>query len=326
MKAVVVSDPGGPEALELVERPDPEPEPDELAVAVHATAVNRADVMQRQGKYPPPAGASDVLGLEMAGEVVAVGSDASDWSVGDRVCAVLAGGGYAETVTLPASTALPVPDGMSYTDAAALPEVFTTAYDNLFNRGGLRAGQVALVHGGSSGVGTAAVQLAAHFGAYAVATARSQAKLDACTRLGAWAGINYAEADFVAEARSLTDERGVEVILDVVGADYLSRNLSALAVEGHLVIIGLISGAKAEINLAKLLGNRLSVQAATLRARSVAEKAALADQMRREVWPAFASGALRPVVDRVLPLSQAAEGHRAMEAGDHVGKIVLSVV
>jgi putative PIG3 family NAD(P)H quinone oxidoreductase len=325
VKAVVVPSPGGPEALKVVDRPALEPGAGELLVDVAATALNRADVLQRKGLYPPPEGATDVLGLEMAGVVSELGAGVDGWQVGDQVCAVLPGGGYAEQVTVPASCALPVPAGVDLVEAAALPEVFTTAYDNVFNRAFLAEGETLLVHGGSSGVGTAATQLAKWFGCRVLVTAGSKEKLDACLELGADAGINYREEDFAARARELTGGRGVDVVLDIIGADYLERNLKALALEGRLVVIGLMGGAKAPLNLGVLLARRLTVTGSTLRARSVAEKAELAGQMRAEVWPGFAEGALRPVVDRVLPLEQVAEAHQAMEAGAHVGKIVLQV-
>jgi putative PIG3 family NAD(P)H quinone oxidoreductase len=325
VKAVVVRTPGGPEALEVIERPDLEAGPGELLVEVAATALNRADVLQRKGLYPPPEGATDVLGLEMAGEVAALGEGVEGWKVGDRVCAVLAGGGYAEQVTVPASCALPVPDGVDLVEAAAIPEVFTTAYDNVFNRAFLAEGETLLVHGGASGVGTAATQLAKWFGCTVYVTAGSKEKLDACAELGADAGISYRDEDFVARTRELTGGRGVDVVLDIIGADYLERNLKALALEGRLVVIGLMGGAKAPLNLGVLLARRLTVTGSTLRARSVAEKAELAGQMREEVWPGFSDGALRPVVDRILPLEEAAAAHQAMERSEHIGKIVLQV-
>jgi putative PIG3 family NAD(P)H quinone oxidoreductase len=326
MQAVVARQAGGPDVLELVDRPDPEPGPGELLVAVAATAVNRADVLQRRGFYPPPEGASDVLGLECAGTVAAVGDGVESWQVADRVCAVLPGGGYASYAVVPAAVALPWPPGLSSpVDAAAVPEVFATAFDNVFLRGGLSAGETLLVHGGSSGVGTAAVQLARRAGARVLVTASTADKLAAAAALGADAGINYREEDFVERVRALTDGRGVDVVLDVVGGPYLDRNLRALAVEGRLVVIGLQGGAKAELDLGRLLARRLSVAASTLRARSVAERVPLMERLRAEVWPGFADGSLRPVVDRVLPLRDAAEAHRVLEAGEHVGKIVLEV-
>lgn len=325
MKAVTAPEPGGPEALRIVEVPDPAPGPEDLLVRVRATAVNRGDVMQRRGLYPPPAGATDVLGLEMAGEVVDVGARVTGWSSGDRVCAVVVGGGYAELAAVPAAVALPVPDGLSVTDAAALPEVFATAYDNVLVRGRLSAGETLLVHGGGSGVGTAAIQLARRHGCRVLVTAGSAGKLAACAELGADLGINYREEDFPDAVRGATDGRGADVILDIVGASYLEPNLSCLATEGRLVVIGLMGGGKVEVDLGRLMRRRHTVTASTLRARSVPEKALVADALRRDVWPGFTDGSLRPVIDRVLPLEEVAEAHRVMEAGEHVGKIVLQV-
>lgn len=325
MKAMVAPEPGGVEALRLVEMPEPEPGPGDLLVAVHATAVNRGDVMQRRGLYPPPEGVTEVLGLELAGEVVAAGPAVRGWGPGDRVCAVVGGGAYAEYAVVPAAVALPVPDGLTTAEAASLPEVFATAHDNVFVRGRLAPGETVLLHGGASGVGTAAIQLAKRHGCQVIITAGSSRKVAACVALGADRGIDHRSADFVAMVGEATGGHGVDVVLDIVGADYLDRNLRCLATEGRLVIIGVMSGAKAEINLARLMSRRLSVVASTLRARSVAEKAVVAERLRREVWPGFVDGSLHPVIDRVLPLEEAAEGHRAMEAGEHVGKIVLSV-
>jgi NADPH:quinone reductase len=325
MRGVIAPEPGGPEALRLVELPDLRPAPGELLVRVHANSVNRADVMQRRGLYPPPPGATEVLGLEAAGVVEALGDGVEGWQRGDRACAVLAGGGYAQLAVFPASTAMPWPPGLDGVGAAAVPEVFATAFDNLFNRGRLAAGETVLLHGGSSGVGTAGIQLARRQGCRVLVTAGSRPRAEACEALGADAGIDYRTEDFVERVHALTDGRGVDVILDVVGGDYLDRNLRALALEGRLVVIGLMGGGRAELDLARMLPRRLSVIASTLRARGVAEKAALARQLVNEVWPGFADGSLRPVVDRVLPLDDVAEAHRVMEAGEHIGKIVLTV-
>ncbi len=325
MRAVVASRPGGPEVLEVVERPDPVPGPGEVLVRVAATAVNRADVLQRQGAYPPPPGAPDVLGLECSGTVAALGDGAEGWAPGDRVMAVVAGGGYAELAVVPAATLLPVPAGIDLVDAAAIPEVFTTVHDNVVLRGRLARGETLLVHGAASGIGTAAVQVAVRAGARVLATASSRAKLDAAIALGAAAGIDYTAEDFTAAARDATGGRGVDVILDVVGGPYLARNLDALAVEGRLVVIGLQGGAAAELDLGRVLRRRLTVTGSTLRSRSVEEKAALAARVRADVLPGFADGSLRPVIDRVLDLTDAAAAHRTLESGDHVGKIVLRV-
>jgi NADPH:quinone reductase-like Zn-dependent oxidoreductase len=302
MRAVVATTPGGPEVLRVVHRPDPTPRPGELLVRVAATAVNRADVLQRRGMYPPPPGASDVLGLEASGVVEAIGSEVTGWSVGDPVCAVLPGGGHAELVVVPASVSLPVPPGLSLVEAAAVPEVFTTAYDNVLVRGRLRAGETLLVHG-----------------------AGSPQRVRACLELGADDGFVYRDADIAAEVLARTDGRGADVILDVVGGPYLEPNLRALAVEGRLVVIGLQGGAKAELDLSLVMTRRLSVAGSTLRARSVAEREPVMAGLLRDVWPGFADGSLRPVIDRVLPLERVAEAHAAMEASEHVGKIVLRV-
>jgi putative PIG3 family NAD(P)H quinone oxidoreductase len=323
MRAVVAPEPGGPEVLRVVQRPDPRPGPGEALIAVAATAVNRADVLQRRGMYPPPQGTTDVLGLEAAGTVAALGDRVQGWSVGDRVMAVLAGGGYAELAVADARTLLAVPDGMDLVEAAAIPEVFTTVFDNVFLRGRLAAGETLLVHGGSSGIGTAAVQMAKRAGARVFVTASSPAKLAAAGELGADLGIDYVQEDFSERVVAETDGRGVDVILDVVGGPYLDRHMAALAIEGRLVIIGLQGGATAELDLRRLLSRRLTVAASSLRARSVDEKAALAERVRRDVLPGFADGSLRPVVDRVLDLDQAAEAHRVMESGEHIGMIVL---
>lgn len=325
MQAVTVAEPGGPEVLRLAEVADPRPGPEGLLVRVEATAVNRADLLQRRGLYPPPEGASEILGLELAGDVVELGTEVAAWAVGDRVCAVVAGGGYAELAVVPAATALPWPAGLDAVHAAAVPEVFTTAYDNLLVRGRLAAGETTLIHGGSGGVGTAAIQLAAWHGARVLATAGSPEKLDACRDLGAHTAIDYRRDDVHAKVLEATGGRGVDVILDIVGGETLATNLGLLATEGRLVVIGLLGGSTAEVNLRRMLTRRLTLTASTLRGRGLDEKAALAEEMRREVWPGFSERRLRSVVDRVLPLARAADAHAAMEAGEHVGKIVLAV-
>ncbi len=326
MRAIKAREPGGPDVLELRTLPDLEPGPGELLVQVRASAVNRADVLQRQGRYPPPPGASDVLGLEMAGEVAALGDGVTGWSRGDGVCAVLGGGGYAEQAVVPAACAMPLPPGLDPVEAAAVPEVFTTAWDTLFNRGRLATGETALVHGGSSGVGTAAIQLARWRGCTVLVTVGSASKRDACLALGASDGINYREReDFDVAVHDLTGGRGVDVVLDIVGGRYLERNLRCLATDGRLVVIGLMGGTRAELDMGLMMTRRLAITGSTLRARSVDAKATLARQMVAEVWPGFADGSLRPVIDRVLPLARAAEAHATMESSEHVGKIVLAV-
>lgn len=325
MKAVTVTEPGDPEVLRLTEVPDPSPDDGELLVRVQATAVNRADLLQRRGRYPPPEGASEILGLELAGEVVQVGDGVTSWSAGDRVCAIVAGGGYAELALVPARTALPWPAGLDAVHAAAVPEVFTTAYDNLLIRGRLAQGETVLIHGGSGGVGTAAIQLAARQGARVLTTAGSPEKLDVCRALGAHATIDYRREDVLERVAALTDERGADVVLDILGGEALPSNLRMLAIEGRLVVIGLLRGSSGEVDLRRMLTRRLTITASTLRARSLEEKAALAEEMHREVWPGFAERQLRPVVDRVLPLDRVVDAHAAMEAGEHTGKIVLMV-
>lgn len=325
MRAVVVDEPGGPDALRIVDRPVPIPADDEMLVRVRATSVNRADTMQRQGSYPPPDGASDILGLEVAGEIVEVGDAVTDWAAGDRVCSLLAGGGYAQFAAVPAATALRIPDELPWTQAGGLAEVFATAYDNVCVRGRLRASETLLVHGVSSGVGTAATQLAVRTGARVIGTASTAAKLAAAADLGAHHGIDYTSEDFVERVHALTGGRGVDVILDVVGGSYLQRNLDALATDGRLVVIGLQGGTRAEVSLRQVMTRRLTITGSTLRARSVELKAQVADGMRADVMDGFADGTLRVVVDSVFDLEHIADAHRALEAGDHIGKIVVTV-
>jgi putative PIG3 family NAD(P)H quinone oxidoreductase len=330
VKAIVATQPGGPEVLSLVDRPDPVPGPDELLVRVHAAGLNRADLMQRQGNYPPPPDADDVLGLEVAGVVAEVGeadgaAAGAGFAVGDRVCAVVSSGGYAEFVVVPAAHALPVPDDFDWIGAAAVPEAFTTAWDNVFTRAGLRSGETLLVHGGSSGVGTAAVQLARRAGVRIAVTASSEKKLGVCAELGAECLIDYTRDDFVEEVRRFTDGRGADVILDMVGAAYLERNLEALALEGRLTVIGLQKGRSATLDMGRMLSRRLHLMGATLRARTREEKGVVAQQVRAHVWPGFTDGSLRPVVHAVYDWADVAQAHRDMEAGGHIGKLILRV-
>jgi putative PIG3 family NAD(P)H quinone oxidoreductase len=325
VKAIVVETPGDPEVMHLAEVPDPTPGPGEVLVRARATAVNRADTLQRRGLYPPPPGASEIIGMEVAGEVEALGEGVEGWRPGDRVMALLSGGGYAEQVAVPAGQLMPVPAGLSWTDAAAIPEVFLTAHDNLVTRGRLAAGETVLIHGGGGGVGTAAIQLARRAGARVLVTAGSPEKLEFSRRLGADAGINHREEDFPSRVRELTGGRGADLILDVMGASYLARNLDALAPDGRLVIIGMQGGTTAEIDLNQLLRRRLTVMATTLRGRSVEQKAEIVRRFVEDALPGFEDGSLRPVVDRVLPLAEAPAAHRAMEAGENVGKLVLRV-
>jgi putative PIG3 family NAD(P)H quinone oxidoreductase len=324
MRAVIAPDPGGPEALVVADLPDPTPGPGEVVIDMTASAVNRADTLQRQGFYPPPPGASDVLGLECSGVVSAVGEDVDGWSVGDEVCALLAGGGYAEKVLVPAGQVMPVPDGLELVTAGALPEVACTVWSNVFMVAGLQQGETLLVHGGAGGIGTFAIQLAHALGARVITTAGSQEKLDVCRSLGADVTINYKERDFVEEVKAATDGAGVDVILDNMGAKYLSRNIDALATEGRLVVIGMQGGTKAELDLGVLMRKRGAVIATSLRARPSEEKAAICASVVEHVWPLVADGSVKTLVHTSLPLEQAGEGHRIMEASDHIGKIVLT--
>lgn len=323
MHAITIREPGGPEVLTWTEVPDPEPAPGEVLVDVVATAVNRADLLQRAGHYPPPPGASAYPGLECAGRVAAVGPGVTGWAVGTEVCALLTGGGYAERVAVPAGQLLPVPAGLSLPEAAALPEVACTVWSNVGQLAHLREGEAFLVHGGASGIGTHAIQVAKRLGARVLCTAGTAAKRDRCVELGADAAIDYREEDFVARAREETGGRGVDVILDNMGAAYLARNLDALAPNGRLAVIGMQGGTRTELDLGRLLRKRATILATTLRARPTAEKAAIVAAVRERVWPWVADGSVRPVIDRVLPLAQAAEAHRVVDAGEHVGKVVL---
>jgi NADPH:quinone reductase len=328
MLAIEITEHGTPDVLRPVERPTPEPGINEVLVRVHAAGVNRPDLMQRQGKYPPPPGASDVPGLEIAGAIERVGppleGESPRWAPGDRICALVAGGGYAEHAVVPMQQCLPIPLGMSDVAAAAIPETYFTVWTNLFQRAQLRTGESVLVHGGSSGIGTTAIQLARAFGAVVYATAGSDEKCAACEKLGAAAAINYKEIDFVDAIAAMTSGRGVNVILDIVGGEYLERNLKSLAVEGRLVQIGLQGGAKTSIHLSTLMQRRLTLTGSTLRIRSVAEKAAIARELEQHVWPLLGSGIVAPVIARTFPLAQAAEAHRLLEAGEVIGKIVLT--
>ncbi len=325
MKAVQIREPGGPDVLEVTERPDPVPGPGELLVSVRAAGVNRPDCLQRQGAYPPPPGASDIPGLEIAGEVVAVGEGAMAYSIGDKVCALVPGGGYAERCTVHESNALPVPDGFSFAEAAAVPETYFTVWHNVFQRGGLQPGEALLVHGGSSGIGTTAIQLAKAFGSPVIATAGSAEKCQACLDLGADRAVNYREADFVEAVREATNGKGADVILDMVGGDYISRNYDAAAIEGRVVQIAFLRGRMAEADFSKLMLKRLVHTGSTLRARSVDFKASIADELRHQVWPLLEKRSVTPVMDTLLPLEQASGAHQRMEDGQHIGKIVLEL-
>jgi len=321
--AIEISRPGDPDVLVPVERPRPTPAAGEVLIKVAAAGVNRPDVFQRRGRYPPPPGASDIPGLEVAGVVEEVGADVHDLRVGDSVCALVTGGGYAEYCVAPAPQCLPVPRGLDYVAAAAMPETFFTVWTNVFERGRLQANEAILVHGGSSGIGTTAIQLARAHGSRVFATAGSAEKCAACERLGAERAINYREDDFVAIVRQLTGDRGVDVVLDMVGGDYFARNIEALAIEGRLVEIATLQGAKAELNIQTIMQRRLTITGSTLRARPVAEKGAIARALGVRVWPLVESGAVKPIVHATFPLRQAAEAHRVMESSAHIGKLVL---
>ncbi|MFD4016167.1 NAD(P)H-quinone oxidoreductase [Streptomyces sindenensis] len=323
MHAITIPEPGGPEALVWAEVPDPVPGDGEVLVEVVAGAVNRADVLQRQGFYDPPPGASPYPGLECAGRIAALGPGVTGWAVGDEVCALLSGGGYAEKVAVPTGQLLPVPEGVGLVEAAALPEVTATVWSNVFMVSHLRPGETFLVHGGSSGIGTMAIQLAKAVGARVAVTAGSPEKLARCAELGADILINYREQDFVEEIRENTAGAGADVILDLIGAKYLARNVQALAVNGRLAIIGLQGGAKGELNLGALLTKRAAVTATSLRGRPLQEKAAIVAAVREHVWPLIGGGVVKPVVDRALPMPDAAEAHRVLESSAHIGKVLL---
>lgn len=325
MKAIEIVEPGGPEMLRPCTRPVPEPGEGEVLVKVAAAGVNFPDVAQRRGNYPPPPGASDLPGLEIAGAVAARGPGVTGPAPGDEVCALVSGGGYAEYCAVPVPQCLPIPDGLDMVRAAALPETFFTVWTNLFDGGRMKAGETVLIHGGSGGIGTTAIQIARAFGARVFATARTAEKCAFCEELGAERAINYAEEDFVAVVRELTEKRGVDLILDMVGGDYLARNVRALAVEGRLVQIAVREGAEATIPLGLLMVKRLVLTGSTLRPRTVAQKGAIAAALEREVWPLLAEGSVRPVIHATFALDAAAGAHALMESSAHIGKIVLTV-
>jgi NADPH2:quinone reductase len=325
MRAVIAAAKGGPEVLEVVERPVPQPQEGEVLVRIAAAGVNRPDVVQRQGHYPPPPGAPDILGLEIAGEVVAAGPGAGRFQVGAPVMALVAGGGYAEYAVVHESNALPVPAGLSMTEAAAVPETYFTVWTNVFERGRLQAGEAFLVHGGTSGIGTTAIQLAKAFGARVIATAGSPEKCDACLTLGADLAINYREADFVQGVKAVTEGKGADVILDMVGGSYIQRNYEAAAQDGRIVQIAFMQGGKAEVDFRRLMMKRLTHTGSTLRARSVAEKAAIARALEERVLPLLAEGRCRPVMDSTFPLDEVQAAHARMDGGEHIGKIVLTL-
>lgn len=322
MYAITIGQPGGPEVLSWSEVPDPRPAPGEVVVEVVASAVNRADLLQREGHYPPPAGAPPYPGLECSGRIAEVGEGVTGWRVGDAVCALLAGGGYAERVAAAAAQLLPVPEGVDVRDAAALPEAACTVWSNLADVAGLRAGETLLVHGGGSGIGTFAIQFGVAIGATVITTARA-AKHDALRALGAAVTVDYPTEDFVSVTKRATDGRGADVILDLVGGGYLARNVHALALDGRLVVIAIQGGRRAELDLGALLAKRATIAATTLRARPASQKAAIVAGVRSQVWPLVAAGSVRPVIDRVLPMRRAAQAHRIVAESAHLGKVLL---
>lgn len=325
MTAIAITEPGGPMVLKPEKRPLPQPGPGEILIRVKAAGVNRPDVLQRQGAYPPPPGASDLPGLEVAGEVAALGEGVKRWRVGDAVTALTPGGGYAEFCLVHESNALPVPHGFTFTEAAAVPETFFTVWHNVFQRGGLKAGETFLVHGGTSGIGTTAIQLAKAFGARVIATAGSAEKCEACTKLGADRAVNYRSEDFVAAVKEATGGKGADVILDMVGGDYIGRNYDAAAVDGRIVQIAFLQGAKASADFSKLMIKRLTHTGSTLRPRSVEFKADIAAELERQLWPLLAERRIAPVMDMIFPLREAWRAHERMQEGEHIGKIVLDV-
>jgi NADPH2:quinone reductase len=325
MTAIAISRPGGPEVLEPVSLPLPQPGENEILVAVAAAGVNRPDVLQRQGGYPPPPGAPETPGLDIAGEVVAVGSGVRRYRPGDRICALVAGGGYAEYCTVAEANALPIPGDLGMVEAAGLPETFFTVWTNVFTRGRLQPGETLLVHGGSSGIGTTAIMMARVWGARVFATAGSADKCRACEDLGAERAINYREEDFVEAVLAATDKHGADVILDMVGGDYVARNFKAAARDGRIVNIAFLQGSKVEINLLPLMLKRLTLTGSTLRPRSVEEKAEIARALEEHIWPHIAAGRIRPVIHQTFPLREAAAAHALMDSGAHIGKIILEV-
>jgi putative PIG3 family NAD(P)H quinone oxidoreductase len=324
MTAIAIPTPGGPEALVPQRRPVPKPGARELLVKVAAAGINRPDVLQRQGNYAPPPGATDIPGLEIAGEVVASGGQAGPWKLGDKLCALVAGGGYAEYCLAPAPQCLPVPRGLDLIQAAAIPETFFTVWTNVFERGGLKPGESFLVHGGTSGIGTTAIQLAAQLGSRVIATAGGPDKAAACRSLGAERAVDYRKEDFVEAVMEVTQGKGVNVILDMVGGDYFARNLKCLAVEGRLVQIAFLKGSKVELDLGPLMVKRQTLTGSTLRPRTVAEKGAIANALKDRVWPLIEAGRVQPILYKTFPLAEAAAAHRLMESSAHIGKIVLT--
>jgi NADPH2:quinone reductase len=325
MRYIAAREPGPPDVLALAHGPVPAPQPAQVLIAVSYAGVNRPDCLQRAGAYPPPADASPVIGLEVAGTVVACGDAVRAWQPGDHVCALTPGGGYAEYCTAPADFCLPVPEPLNELEAASLPENYYTVWNNVFDRGGLKAGESVLIHGGTSGIGLTAIQLARHFGADVITTVGSDEKAEFCRGIGAHHVINYRTQDFVAEVAAITGKRGVNLVLDIVGGDYIPKNLKCLANDGRLVLIGFMQGGRAEVDWRHIMVKRLTVTGSTLRASPAARKAEIARALRERVWPLFAQREIRPVIHRVFPLADAAAAHALMESGAHIGKIMLAV-
>ena len=325
MRAIEISEFGPPDVLKLTERPDPVPAAGEILIDVEAAGVNRPDIIQRYGKYPPPPGASDIPGLEVAGTVAALGEGVSGFAVGDRVCALVAGGGYAEKAAVPHEQVLPIPQGLSAIQAAGIPETFFTVWTNVFQRGKLQAGESILIHGGTSGIGTTAIQLAKAFGARVMTTAGSDDKCDAARKLGAGHAFNYRTTDWVAEAKRASAGRGLDVILDIVGADYIPKNLDLLAVEGRLVQIAFLKTAKTELDFSIMMRKRAWITGSTLRPRTPAEKGVIARELHQHVWPLLERGVVAPIIHETFPLARASEAHRLMESSTHIGKIILTI-
>lgn len=323
MQTITIKNFGSPNELSVDESPIPTPKSNEVLICVHAAGINRPDILQRQGLYPAPADASPILGLEVAGEITEIGKDVTDWKIGDKVCALVNGGGYAEYAVSPAAQCLPIPDGFSFTQAAALPETFFTVWHNLFQRAQLKAGETLLVHGGTSGIGTTAIQLAVAFGVKVFATAGSAEKCRAIESLGA-VSINYREQEFVAEIKSQTQGQGVNVILDMVGGEYIQRNFSAVAKDGRIVNIAFLNGSKTELDLMPLMLKRITLTGSTLRAQSAQVKAAIAQELKAQVWPLLNQQKIQPIIDSVFPFAEVIKAHERMESSQHIGKIILT--
>ena len=325
MNCIEIPEPGGPEALKTTSRSVPTPAPSEVLIRVEVAGINRPDCIQRQGNYAPPPGTTDIPGLEVSGEIVAVGVDIKNWSVGDKVAALVAGGGYAEYVAAPFQQCLPIPDGLSMIEAAALPETFFTVWTNVFERGALKKGETLMIHGGSSGIGTTAIQLASQMGARVITTTGSDDKCQACADLGAERTVNYREEDFVEAAREFGGGKGVDVILDMVGGDYIAKNIKSLAPDGRLVQIAFLQGSKVDINFMSVMLKRLTFTGSTLRPQSIERKGEIAAALIENVWPLISSGKIKPVIYKTFALNQVAEGHALMESSQHIGKIMLKI-